>query len=264
MDILKRELAPIVSGVWEEIDKRAGEVLKSYLSARKVVNVQGPKGWNYTAIPEGRLEIKDDKSDVKMGLYKVKPLAEIRIDFELDRWELDNFIRGAKDIDFTELEEAAEKVALFEENAIFNGLEAAGIEGMVNAAAGNAVEFSGSEEGIMEAISKAIVMMQDCYAEKPYTLVVGEKVWNLINSKVEGYPLAKRIEQLIGGDIVFSHVVEDAILLPYDSENLEMTIGRDFSIGYCEHDTKKVKLFIGESFTFRVLDPRVIVNFKLV
>lgn len=264
MDILKRELAPIINEVWEEIDKRAGDVMKSYLSARKVVNIQGPMGWNYSAVPEGRLEVKDDKSEVKMGVYKVKPLAEARIDFELDRWELDNFIRGAKDIDFTALEEAAKKMALFEENAIFHGLEAAGIEGIFNSAVSATVALTDDEDEILEAISKAAVMLQDAYVQKPYTLVVGEKAWNMINSKSEGYPLVKRVENLIGGKIVFSHVIEDALLLPYDNENLEMTIGRDLSIGYCEHDTKKVKLFIGESFTFRVLDPRVIVRFKLV
>jgi uncharacterized linocin/CFP29 family protein len=42
--MLKRELAPFESSVWNEIDERAAQVLKSYLSARRVVNVQGPKG----------------------------------------------------------------------------------------------------------------------------------------------------------------------------------------------------------------------------
>ena len=50
-----RELAPISSEAWEEIDARASEVLKSYLSARRVVKVNGPKGLDYNVITEGRL-----------------------------------------------------------------------------------------------------------------------------------------------------------------------------------------------------------------
>ena len=45
MEFLKRELAPITDGAWEEIDSRAVETLKSYLSARRVVNVVGHKGF---------------------------------------------------------------------------------------------------------------------------------------------------------------------------------------------------------------------------
>ena len=39
MDFFKRQLAPLSSEAWEEINDRAKRVLKSYLSARKVVNV---------------------------------------------------------------------------------------------------------------------------------------------------------------------------------------------------------------------------------
>ncbi len=41
--MLYRELAPVSSNAWDEIDERAAEVLKSTLSARKVVRVNGPK-----------------------------------------------------------------------------------------------------------------------------------------------------------------------------------------------------------------------------
>ena len=42
--MLYRELAPITKEAWEEIEDRLMEVFKTYLSARKVVKVEGPKG----------------------------------------------------------------------------------------------------------------------------------------------------------------------------------------------------------------------------
>jgi uncharacterized linocin/CFP29 family protein len=57
MDLLKRELAPLAREAWDEIDERAVDVLKTHLSARKVVRVEGPKGWDYTSITEGRLNL---------------------------------------------------------------------------------------------------------------------------------------------------------------------------------------------------------------
>ncbi len=264
MDILKRELAPIINEVWMEIDARAMQVLQTYLSARKVVRVDGPKGWNYTAIAEGRLDVKKEHDGVKMGVYRVMPLLEARAEFELDRWELDNHARGAKDIDFSSLEEATKKIAIFEDDVIYNGLDDACITGLNDACKNPPVDMKDGEEEIMDAISKGMLMLQDGFAQKPFTLIVGEKGWRRINSKVHGYPLADRIKNIIGGDIIFSHVVENAILLPQDHQDLEMTIGRDLSIGYSEHSAKKVKLFITESFTFRTLANNIIVKFNLV
>jgi len=38
--------------------------------------------------------------------------------------------------------------------------------------------------------------------------------------------------------------------------DFELTVGQDFSIGYLEHDTERVRLYIEESFTFLVLSPQ--------
>lgn len=65
--MLYRELAPISNEAWKEIDERAKDVLKSYLSARKVVKVNGPKGLDYNVITEGRLTNVDSANDVYYG-----------------------------------------------------------------------------------------------------------------------------------------------------------------------------------------------------
>jgi uncharacterized linocin/CFP29 family protein len=67
---------------------------------------------------------------------------------------------------------------------------------------------------------------------------------------------------MLGGKVVYSPNIEGALLLPFDSKNLELTIGQDFSLGYETHDTKEVILFATESFTFRVLEPKAIVVYK--
>src|SRR5699024_3370099 len=98
--MLYRDLAPISNEAWEEIDEKATEVLKSYLSARRVVNVIGPKGFDHNVLTDGRLaNTQNLDNGICYGNYKVQPLVESRIEFDMDRWELDNLQRGAKDID---------------------------------------------------------------------------------------------------------------------------------------------------------------------
>ena len=101
------------------------------------------------------------------------------------------------------------------------------------------------------------------YAEKPYTLVVGKEVYKRLNSMHQGYPLMKSISAIINGNVVISEVVEGALLLPFDHEDFELTIGQDFSIGYEYHDKDKIRFFITESLTFRVLDEKIIVKFNI-
>ncbi len=263
MDILKRELAPLSSHVWEEIESRAGEILRSRLSARKVVHVEGPRGWNYTAVPEGRLDLVEESGDVKAGVYRVTPLSEARVRFSLNRWEMDNLNRGAKDIDLDSLDAAAEKIADFEEKAIFEGFKPGGIVGLAEAAAHKPVAFGKDGSSIMESVSIALVTLRASHAQGPCSLIVGTKGWLALNKEVQGIPLVERIERIIGGKVIHSMAIDGAYLLPYDDENFELTIGQDFAIGYETHDTKDVTLFITESFTFRVLDPNLIVPFTV-
>lgn len=260
--MLNRELAPISEEAWKEIDERAKEVLKSYLSARKVVNIEGPKGWDYTAITEGRLDGIEDYNDIEFGTYNVLPLTEARVDFEMNRWELDNIMRGAKDIDYEPLEEAVKSIALFEENAIYNSLEKANIEGIFDIQE-EVIKLGEDSTDILKGIAKGLIKLKEAYAEGPYDLIVGKDVYEIIKSGAPGYPLDRRIKALIEGDIVLSHAVDGAVLVPHDHEDLELTIGQDFSIGYQSSDSKNVKFFITESFTFRILDSDIIIKFQI-
>ena len=61
--------------------------------------------------------------------------------FTLNRWELDNLSRGARDIDLGPLEAAAAKIADFEEQAIYSGYSSGGIVGMQKAASNKPVPF---------------------------------------------------------------------------------------------------------------------------
>ena len=64
-----------------------------------------------------------------LGEYTTHHLVETRIPFDLEIVELDNVVRGAKDVDLASLEQAAQDVALFEESVVCHGLTEANIKG---------------------------------------------------------------------------------------------------------------------------------------
>lgn len=260
MDLLRKELAPIGADVWEEIEAQAREVFLNTLTARQVVDVNGPHGFAYNALPLGRLKSIAGKGEVKYGLYQVAPLLEARVDFVLNRWELDNLTRGAKDIDLDPVVAAAQKMAQFEESLIYDGLSAANITGLLATKPTKGLPtLPADAAAFIECIANDVQTLRANGISGPYSLVINPKKWQALAASVKGYPLAKLISSLITGKIVMSPAVPGMIVLSERGGDFEMTLGQGLSVGYESHDKENITFFITQSLTFRVIEPRALI-----
>src|SRR5450631_2167094 len=133
-DLLKRDLAPITPDALAAVDAEAARVLKLNLAGRRLVDFKGPHGWQLAAVNTGRLDpCAGGGPDVQLGIRRAQPLVELRVSMKISLAELDAVARGATDPDLNPVVEAAEKAAHAEDSAIFNGLAAAGIKGIIPA-----------------------------------------------------------------------------------------------------------------------------------
>ncbi len=266
MDILKRTLAPITETGWNEIDEQARRVLLPLLSARRLVDVEGPKGWNFASVPLGRLEVPKSQPEkgVEFGVHSVQPLVEIRSHFSLDIWELDNIVRGAVDIDFSSLEDAAKKIAIFEEKAIFYGFSQAGIKGIMESSPHAPIPLGSERDQFLDSVSVAISTLLESSVEGPFGMAVSPEIWRYLSGYAKGYPLRNHLEHLLNGPVILSPFVKEAFLVSMRGGDTQLILGQDLSIGYLTHDSKDVRLYITESFTFRVIDPSVIVYMEWI
>jgi len=263
MDILRRNLAPISDRAWDEIDELARTYLRNSLSARFMVDVSVSGSWDRQVLTGGRLKDIKEKGKVSYGLYDVKPLLELRIPFDLDVWEMDNAVRGSRDLDLDPVEEAAEALAGFEDRALFEGLKDAGITGLFEEAANRGkIEFPGEHGKIAGAVSAGLAELIKNGIEGPCNLAVPMEVWQNIKSFAGGMPLEQHLEKLLGGAIIPSRHLQKPLLLSARGGDFEMSIGQDISIGYSSHSTRTVSLYFTESFTFQVFEPRAIVVYK--
>lgn len=261
MDFFKKELAPISEHVWKEIEDRAREVLTTQLSARRFVRVTGPVGKERGGVNTGRLSIHK-KDDLKYGVYQTQPFVENRITFKLSRWELDNFERGARDIDYKNLDEALKKAAKFEEEAIYFGLDEACILGLFKDEK-QTIEFGKTEQETIKNLMYGVSKLRNTgFSKGPYALVVGLEKFIYLNMINLNDSLAKRLEKILGMPIIVSNNITGGLLVPYDNENIELVLGEDFSLGYQGHTNEEVELFVTETFTFRVLDDTRVITYK--
>jgi uncharacterized linocin/CFP29 family protein len=266
MDLLRRKHAPLAEEAWTLIDEQAREVLAANLSGRKIVDVSGPHGWQTAAVNLGRLDPApvDIGDGVYCGIRKVLPLVEVRVPFALDLGELDDVGRGARDPDLAPLVQAARKIAAFEERSIYYGFTPAGIVGMAKATAHPPVALGRDPRTFGEAVARAIVSLRRSGEEPGYALVVGPALFELLEGESGGYPPRKQLAALLGGPILLSPFVDTAFLVPAKSQDdFELSIGQDLSVGYEVQEGAKVRLYLTESFTFRVLEPLAVVHFTM-
>jgi uncharacterized linocin/CFP29 family protein len=258
MDLLKRELAPILPAAWALIDNEATRVLKMNLAGRKLVDVRGPHGWQFAAVNTGRLQMISEagESDLELGLRRVQPVLEVRVPIRLEIAELESVARGAEDPDLGAVVRAAEKLALAEDNAIFNGLPPANIAGLVLSSPHPPHPLPAELAGLPRAVLAARETLRQGGVGGPYALVLGASLYDQVRAALlDGYPLAKQVEQIVDRPLVRTVAIDSAVVLSLRGGDYELWIGQDLSVGYAHHDRKQVELYLTESFTFRVLEP---------
>ncbi|HQH10893.1 MAG TPA: family 1 encapsulin nanocompartment shell protein, partial [Candidatus Sumerlaeota bacterium] len=59
MDLMKKNLAPIADEAWDEIEKQAQITLRGNLSARGLVDFDGPHGWKKASVNLGRAKLAE-------------------------------------------------------------------------------------------------------------------------------------------------------------------------------------------------------------
>ena len=93
--------------------------------------------------------------------------------------------------------------------------------------------------------------------------MVSAALWKFLARSAPGGTLRAVVEKQIGGRVVLSDWVKGALLAACRGGDVELTVGQDFAIGYHSHTDSEIRLFLTESFTFRVIAPEALVGFAL-
>jgi uncharacterized linocin/CFP29 family protein len=63
----------------------------------------------------------------------------------------------------------------------------------------------------------------------------------------------EHIKRIVDGNLIWAPSIEGAFVLTTRGGDFELRIGQDVSIGYLSHTDAVVRLYLQETFTFRVL-----------
>ncbi|MEU2039103.1 family 1 encapsulin nanocompartment shell protein [Nocardia niwae] len=255
MNNLHRELAPITAEAWAVIEEEATRTFKRHIAGRRVVDLSGPHGIDYSAVGTGHTTpIDSPDAGVFARQRVVAPLVELRVPFTLSREELDNVERGAQDADLDPVKDAAKKIAFAEDRAIFEGYPAAQITGIRAGSSNEPITLPSDTRLVPETIAQALSALRLAGVDGPYSVLLSAELYTAVSETSDhGHMIRTHIERLIPeGEIIWAPAIDGAIVLTTRGGDFDLRIGQDLSIGYLSHDSTSVQLYFQQSLTFLV------------
>jgi uncharacterized linocin/CFP29 family protein len=267
MNHLLRELAPITDKGWEAVDNEARVTIERFLAARRLVDFEGPHGWEYSAVSAGRVQKKaatQPVPGVHLRVRKVVSPVELRVAFSVSRDELEAVDRGASDPDFGELDDAAKRLAHAENHTLFEGAKGANLDGIVSTSPYPPVALEGSFDSYPRSVAWAIERLREAGVNGPYGIALGPAEYTGVVETTEhgGYPVFDHVTRLLGGPVVWGPGLQHGVVVSLRGGDFVFESGQDISIGYSHHDAEKVHLYFEESFAFRINEPRAAIALK--
>ncbi|MBV9410696.1 MAG: bacteriocin family protein [Acidimicrobiia bacterium] len=262
MDHLLRGLAPISDAGWTAIEAEAKSRITTFLAARKLVDFQGPYGWDHSAENIGRVEsVPGPVDDVEARVRRVMTLVELRVPFTVSRSELDDVDRGSADADFGTLDVATARLGLAENTLVFRGQSGGGIKGLLDSSSHPSVRLEDDLGRYPTFVAKAVNVLRESGISGPYGLAIAPAGYTGIIETTEhgGYPLLDHLHQILGGPVVWTPGIDGGVVMSLRGGDFVMNVGQDISMGYLSHDADNVTLYLEESLTFRVLEPDALV-----
>src|ERR1051325_4015371 len=121
---LRRSAAPLSEKVWKAIDETAISMAKQTLVARRLADLDGPRGWQHVATQLGTFRsasVQQSEGNIRFSVPDVMLLTEIRCDFRLPWTAIDIYERVGPPLPPDSIEDAARHTALAEVRLIFYG-----------------------------------------------------------------------------------------------------------------------------------------------
>jgi uncharacterized linocin/CFP29 family protein len=264
MDNLHRELAPVSDEAWAQIEQEAARTFKRHLAGRRLVDVEGPSGSSFSAVGRGRIREIDPPGDGVLARQRqVAPVVELRAPFTLSRQEIDDVERGAQDSDWQPVKDAARHIAFAEDGAIFEGYQAAGIDGIRHASSNPLVLLPAEVKEYPAAISQALSELRAAGVDGPYSLALSADAYTAVSETSDhGYPVMEHIQRLLSGEIIWAPAISGAFLLTTRGGDFSLHLGQDLSVGYLSHTETEVGLYLQETLTFLMLTSEAAVGFS--
>lgn len=270
MRYLMRDGAPFTDTQWAQIDQAVVAEAKRVLTGRRFVSIVGPVGAQTQNMPIDSLTpvanagadfwADGDTDAQKIASRRFVDLATVYSDFMISWRDIENENGAGVQAAI----EAAMVVSSREDELLFYGDKALGIEGVFTAKGVNKVPIHdwGKDENPIKDLSAALEVLLDKNNSGERALVMSNDLYGKLHRIQPGTGLMEidRVKSLVNGPVLRSTRVEKgkAVLLYCDPHNLDLVIGQDMITAYMGNEALDHAFRVMETILPRIKRPQAI------
>ncbi len=229
MRYLPREDAPFSDDVWEMIDEAVVDAAKSQLAGRRLLEITGPLGLGVREIEhreeDAGAELKHGGATARMSAAQVRPLPMISSEFDIPIRDVAAAEERKVQLELGPAVEAAIAAARLEDSLVFEGSEALGVEGLLNAS-GAAKTKVGDWRNVGQAVEDLIAAVNALDAAGfpgPYAAALAPPLYNNLFLR---YPQGNMTQLEHARQLITAGLVKGPTL---KSGGVVMAAGRQFA-----------------------------------
>jgi uncharacterized linocin/CFP29 family protein len=261
MEYLNREACGFSQALWDRIDEAAAKAARDVLTARRILEVDGPYGIGLTSVELGS-ESACRPADGRLAsavASRAITVPMLQQTFELSIRRVEGHQRIGLPLDLRPVEDAAEAVARREEDLVYHGVDELGLPGLLTAPGRHTAPCGdwGKVEQALNDVLAAVSRLDESGFGGPYTLALSPARYNALFRRYEGSDMLQldHLRRLCEGG-VFKAPIEGGLLV--DPRAGDIKVGQDLRVGYSANDGVHFKLFASESLVFLLSDAEAI------
>lgn len=245
-----RKDAPFGDDIWNKLDEILIAAAKSRLSARKILDIEGPYGFGLKNVLLQDKIIEEGSVSTASSAFLPVPL--INTTFELNIRDIAAYEETGFSINCAEIAKAAISAAEAEDCLIFSGSKKLGVSGLLNAEGVQSVKLENWDA--IGAAAKDIIIalnaLDSAGFHGPYKLALAPELYNqLFRLYPQGYQIElQHIESIVGSKVIKAPgIKKGGVLLADGKQYASIVIGQDMVTGFIGPEDMSYKFNVSES-----------------
>ena len=265
---LHRDGTPFGVKIWEKIDATVTGVARARLSARRLLEIEGPYGYALQALfSDSEAVSQAVPGDVRLRVPRAFPVPSLECPFRLVARDLAAFEETGLPLDLGAAARAAAACADQEDALLFYGSEALGLTGLANTKGVQSVKLASWKTvgAALDNVLQAVDKLDAAGYHGPYALALPPALFNPL---IRLYPQTGRSEleqlnQAVSGGVVKAACLDGAgVLVTAVKEIASIAIGRDMETAFVGPAGRDYEFTIAESLALRLRDPKSVCVLK--
>jgi uncharacterized linocin/CFP29 family protein len=265
---LHRDDAPFEKKVWQAIDEAVRSSAAGQLSARRLMEIEGPYGLGLKSIPRAeQIAAPESTDDIVVRYSPETPVALLSADFSLEARDIEAYESRGYQIDLSPAVNAARLCAEKEDQILLYGSKALGVPGLLTAKGVQQRSLTEWKEPgtAIDDIIGAVTALDNAGFHGPFSLALAPMAYNaLFRRYPQGNTLEiEHIRALVTDGVIKSPSLKSGgVLLASSNQYASIVLGQDLMAGFEGPEGRRYAFFISESMALRLNAPEAVCVLK--